>query len=121
MRLHLITHGNFGEHLFKHVSNPPEAFNEDVNFVANVASIYEDSSEHLFKHVSDPPEVSNDCVKIAAKDASVDKNVRKHLSKHVSDPPETKAITDVKLTKLAFPHKSDPPMVDAKKGYFGSN
>ena len=34
------THGNFGEHLFKHVSNPPEAFNEDVKFVAIVVPIY---------------------------------------------------------------------------------
>ena len=48
----------------------------------------------------------------------MDIEIRMHLSKHVSDPPETKAITDVKLTKLAFPHKSDPPMVDAKKVTF---
>ena len=51
-------------------------------------------------------------MEIAAKVASIAKNVRKHLFKHVSDPPKA---MDVKLTKLVYPHKSDPPMVDARK------
>ena len=36
------------------------------------------------------------------------------MFKHVSDPPKAR-LMDVKLTKLVYPHKSDPPIDDARK------
>ena len=103
------------EPLYAHVSDPPEVLHDGVKYVANDSLMNGNFSLHLFKHVSDPPEGSNGGVKCAKENALIDRNFDEHLFKHVSDPPEARMMMDVKSTKIAYPHKSDPPMDDARK------